>query len=129
MAKMLFRTFVSRHAQLPINISGELRSKIETRFKGGYVGKNVFDEGLVEVYNMMQNGPFYRFVRSKAFTDYANTQADFAVVPEGALSASGPNTMAISPMSDPTDSDISSQLSASNNSRSKFNVYDYVHNL
>ena len=80
---------------------------------------------------MIQNGPFYRFVRSKAFTDYANTQADFAVVPGGGAS-SPQNSMSIIPMSEPTDSEISSQMSASSMNpalRAKFNVADYVHGL
>lgn len=79
-AKMLLRTFISKHAQLPINISGPLRDTIEARFKGGFVGKNVFDEALADLYKMMQNGPFYRFVRSKAFQEYSRKGADFSMM-------------------------------------------------
>ena len=53
MAKVLWRTFLSPHASLPINISDSVKRTIDSRFKG-LVGKAVFDEALAEVYLMMQ---------------------------------------------------------------------------
>lgn len=63
------------------NISGKLRESIEGRFRSGFVGKNVFDEALIEVYNVMQSGPFYRFIKTKAFQEYAKANADFSLLP------------------------------------------------
>ena len=44
MAKVLWRTFISPHATLPINISDSVKRTIDGRFKGTAVGKTVFDE-------------------------------------------------------------------------------------
>jgi len=77
--RVLYRTFVSKNAQLPINISGPLRDTIENRFRSGVVGKNVFDEALIEIYNMMQNGPFQRFIRSEVFQEFSKNKADFSL--------------------------------------------------
>lgn len=93
-AKMLLRTFISKHAQLPINISGSLRETIEARFKGGFVGKNVFDEALADLYKMMQNGPFYRFVRSPVYQEYVKNSADFSMTPAATAQMSmGPGAL------------------------------------
>jgi hypothetical protein len=90
-AKVIYRTFLSPQAVLPINIGDEIKKNIDTRFKGA-VGRTVFDEALVEVYLMMQNGAFRRFVNSPAYKEYAKTRADFSMSTAGVF-----NPMAIIP--------------------------------
>ena len=52
-ARVIYRTFISPSAALPINISGELRHSIDTKFKG-VVGRGVFDEVSLNIQNITQ---------------------------------------------------------------------------
>lgn len=83
-ARVLWRTFISPSAQLPINISGDIKKDIDFKFKG-IVGRNIFDTALVEVYTMMQNGAFQRFLHSQAFKEYAQTRGDFSMSMSSAI--------------------------------------------
>jgi hypothetical protein len=77
-AKVLWRTFIAPQAALPINISGNIKRDIDIRFKG-VVGRGIFDVALVEVYLMMQNGAFQRFIQTPKFKEYAQNRADFSM--------------------------------------------------
>jgi Regulator of G protein signaling domain len=70
--------FLAPHASLPINISDHVKRAINDQFKG-IVGKIVFDEALGEVYLMMQNGAFQRFVHSQACKEYLTMKVDFSM--------------------------------------------------
>ena len=93
-AKVIYRTFIASDAVLPINISSHVKRGIDSRFKGA-VGRTVFDEALVEVYLMIQDGAFRRFIRSAPFKEFSATRADFSM-------AGDLNPMAILPEDSPS---------------------------
>lgn len=87
-AKMISRQFIGKRAQLEINISEDQADNLIAKFRSGFVGKNVFDEAMIEIFQLMEKGPYPRFLRSKEFLEYAKTSADFTmmmVVPVDAL--------------------------------------------
>jgi hypothetical protein len=82
MARVICRTFFGRHAQLPINVSSTVGQAVESRFKlEKVVSRTVFDDALIEVYRLMEDGCFPRFLRSKPFAEYKAKLGDFSEVP------------------------------------------------
>lgn len=79
LAKMIQRQFIGKRAQLEINISEDQVDNLMAKFRSGFVGKTVFDEAMIEVFYLMEKGPYQRFLHSKEFLSYANKGADFTM--------------------------------------------------
>lgn len=79
MARVLQRTFIGKYAQIPINISDDTTTRALNQFRSAkVVSRMVFDECLIEVYKLMEDGSFRRFVKSKQFLEYFNNRADYS---------------------------------------------------
>ena len=88
---------------------------------------------MIEVYNMMQNGPFYRFVRSQEFIDYAKNNADFSLL-TSIPSSTASNSLSVVPLSENVGSDLETMRSdtgapAISSVDGFFNVADYIHRI
>ena len=80
MARVLFRTFIGPHAQIPLNISYSMQEQVIQSFKNSSViSRDVFDGPLLEVYNLMEQGAFKRLLQTPQFIKYASSKADFTV--------------------------------------------------
>jgi hypothetical protein len=84
MARILFKTFVDSSSVLPINLSDATRNAVASRFKAQkVVSRTVFDEALVEVYKLMESGPFLRFMDTSAFLKFKEVAMDFSLYTMG----------------------------------------------
>jgi hypothetical protein len=82
---------------------------------------------------MMQNGPFYRFVKTKEFLEYSKTKADFSL-PVSSTHLTSPLSIVPS-HSDLSQVDLESMRSGSNAGANpphtgvNFDISEYIHNL
>ena len=120
MARILFKTFVEADATLAINISEPTRVALEQRFRGAkVVSRTVFDDALVEIYRVMETGPFRRFCETAEFAAFKAKMTDYSLSTAGVFNVTSLSSTA----------GLKGPVASSTEARAAFDVARYVASL
>ena len=79
-AKEIYQTFIMEGADMQINISADQAKTIKERLEsnGEALGRDVFDEAQAEIYSLMSQHSYPRFLSSKSCKNYKKRMEDRA---------------------------------------------------